>query len=61
MKRSEKEKDAALEYTKERNAMGVGEVTPGADFNEIYYAFLAGIDWYKSQVNEKPDKEYYGF
>jgi len=54
MERSKKELDAALEYGKEHG-------TAGVDYDQIYDAFLAGIDWHKNQATTKPDREYYGF
>ena len=52
-KRDQEEIDAAVEYGK-KNA------TIGLDYDQVYDAFLAGIDWLRDKWTKKPDKEYYG-
>jgi len=53
MERDKREIDAAVEYA-------TLNVTPGHDYNQVYDAFLAGIEWLKNNWNKKPEKEYYG-
>ena len=53
-KRDQEEIDAAVEY-------GKNHATLGLDYNQVYDAFLAGIDWLKKRWRSKPEKEYYGF
>ena len=52
-KRRQEEIDAAVEYGREHATLGL-------DYNQVYDAFLAGIDWLRSQLTKKPDREYYG-
>ena len=54
MKRNQEEIDAAVEYGKEHATLGL-------DYNQVYDAFLAGIDWLRERWTKKPDVEYYGF
>ena len=54
MEMNQTEIDAAVKYAKEREAIGL-------DYNQVYDAFLAGVDWQKKQPPVKPKKEYYGF
>lgn len=54
MERNQQEIDAAVEYGNEHAAQGL-------DYNQVYDAFLAGVDWQKKQPPVKPTKEYYGF
>ena len=51
--RYQEEIDAAVDYGKEHATLGL-------DYNQVYDAFLAGIDWLKAKWRSKPDKEYYG-
>jgi hypothetical protein len=51
-KRQQEEIDAAVEYGKEHATLGL-------DYNQVYDAFLAGIDWQKNRYFP-PEKEYYG-
>ena len=52
MDRDQTEIDAAVEYGKEHATLGL-------DYNQVYDAFLAGIDWQKGRYKE-PEEEYYG-
>lgn len=52
-KRDQDEIVAAVEYGKEH-------ATIGLDYNQVYDAFLAGIDWLKKRWTTGPEKEYYG-
>lgn len=52
-KRPQEEIDAAVEYGREHATLGL-------DYNQVYDAFLAGIDWLKERRRSTPDKEYYG-
>lgn len=49
----QEEIDAAVEYAKEHADLGL-------DYNQVYDAFLAGVQWQKKRPPVKPDKEYYG-
>lgn len=53
-KGEEQEVDAAVEYGKQH-------ATLGQDYNQVFDAFLAGIEWQKKRPAVKPEKEYYGF
>ena len=52
MKQDQEAIDAAVEYGK-KNA------TLGFDYNQVYDAFLAGVEWQKGRYFQ-PEKEYYG-
>ena len=45
--------DAAVEYATEKACLGW-------DYDKVYDAFLAGVDWLKKTWRSKPEKEYYG-
>lgn len=51
--RDQAEIDAAVDYGKEHATLGL-------DYNQVYDAFLAGIDWLKERWRSKPEVEYYG-
>lgn len=46
--------EAAVKYAEEK-------ADPGLDYDKVYDAFLAGIEFQKMRYNRKPEKEYYGF
>lgn len=46
--------EGAVKYAAENAA-------PGLDYDKVYDAFLAGVEFQKARYNVKPDKEYYGF
>ena len=48
--RNHDEIDAAVEYGREHATLGL-------DYNQVYDAFLAGIDWLRERWTSKPDKE----
>ena len=52
MKKNQEEIDAAFEYAKEK-------ATIGLDYDQVYDAFLAGIEWQKNRYKD-PEIEYYG-
>ena len=51
--RDQAEIDAAVDYGKEHATLGL-------DYNQVYDAFLAGIDWLREKRTKKPEREYYG-
>ena len=53
MDRDQMEIDAAVEYGKKHATLGL-------DYNQVYDAFLAGVDWLRKRWTSKPEREYYG-
>jgi hypothetical protein len=53
-KRDETAIKGAVDYAKEH-------ADPGLDYDKVYDAFLAGVEFQKARYNVKPDREYYGF
>lgn len=55
MNKYNSDEEAATAYASEHG-------TPGVDYEKVYDAYLAGIEYgRKNKISKKPDKEYYGF